>query len=148
MKTDTDKQGKQLSLSTRDAAIEFIRPYVEEGDAMPLLPGNKLRIETEFYSAHIDRKTVVVTKLNGGEVNEIFSLKDIMKEITESSSKLFHFSNTASAAYREKGREVNVLIDQLMEKLKKHRERFRGKPNDWSFVGDLSHIAEVLAGIA
>ena len=144
--TTKDKQ-QTLTITPRDAAIEFIRPYVLKGDMMPLMPHKWLRIDTENYTAQIEKNSVVVSKLNGSEIKESFPLKEVMKAIVEEHRKTFNFDNSAKAAFRQKEREVNALIEQLLEKLKAHRQQFRQNLFDWSFVGNLTHISEVLESI-
>jgi len=75
------------ALSPQKAAKDFIRPYLLKGDTMVFLPNRHLSVETDDYSAHIEKEGIVVTMLYGVPVKEEFSLKDIMGEIIKEISE-------------------------------------------------------------
>ncbi len=79
----TSKGKEELNgfITPREAAIRFVKPYIDKGDTMSLHPNLKLRIDTEDYSAHIAGEKVVVTSIYGESIHEVFTLKELMDEI-------------------------------------------------------------------
>lgn len=150
MKTDKEIN-KQETLTPREAAKNFIRPYLDKGDTISLHPLFRASIETEDYSIHIETEdTVVVTKLYGTNINEGFSIAEIMREIVMGNAKqLFEKLENSSPKkeYEKREQEIKILLIKLKSKLKKHKIDFLKHPKNWGYVGDLGHIAEVLREI-
>ena len=80
----------------RNAAKDFLRPYVERGDSLESLLQSQEKCERAEYSAQIcgtvtwrdkprsiPNDKVVVTKVNGVPYFEIFPLKQLYKEIKQ-----------------------------------------------------------------
>ncbi|MBI4930176.1 MAG: hypothetical protein HY841_05400 [Bacteroidetes bacterium] len=147
-----EKTEKQKSLTPREAAQDFIRPYVLKSDTMPLHPSAKLRHETKNYSAHIEETgNVVITKLYGEAIEEKFSLKEIMNDVTLEfiyGKGMTNFTApTAKEAYALREKEIKLLLKELKVKLKKHRKDFKNYTSNWGYVGDLGHISSKLKEI-
>ena len=151
MKTNKEAN-KEQTLTPREAAKNFIRPYLDKGDTISLHPVFKPCIETEDYSVHIDnRDLVVVTKLYGTEMNESFLITEIMQELVQEIAHKFiekPINSSAKDEYKKREQEINALLVKLKAKLKKHKADFSKHPKNWGHVGDLGHIAEVLNEIA
>jgi hypothetical protein len=76
--------------TAREAAIDLIRAYVERGDSYESLKGSFLGSMGGRYDAQIGgylknknarADQIVVSRLNGKEVSEVFSLKELFDEI-------------------------------------------------------------------
>lgn len=147
MKTNK-KDNKKQTLTPREVAKNFIRPYLDKGDTLSLHPSFKASVETEEYSVHIlNEKELVVTKLYGTAINETFLITDIMKDIVMNEvSKKFEGTEDLSAKleYAKISEEIVVLLGRLKSKLKGHKRQFLKNPKSWACVGDLAHIAGVL----
>lgn len=50
----------------------------------------------------------------------------------------------ASTAYQQKKQTAELLLEELHRKLQLHEDAASERPRDWGFVGDLSHLVEVL----
>jgi len=139
-----DKSEKKQTLAARKAAQNFIRPYVLKGDTMPLLPAAKLRHETKEYSAHIEGENVVVSKLNGIAVQEIFSLNEIMQDISMEYSygkgMADITADTAKEAYEKRIGQITLLLKELKKKLREHNKKFKSNPLNWGYAGDMAHV--------
>ena len=70
-------------LTPQEIAKEIVRPYILKGDTMAFLPNNRLSVETDDYSAYVEKGKVFVTMLYDVPVKEEFSLKNIMREIVK-----------------------------------------------------------------
>ena len=143
-----EKSEKQKTISAREAAQDFIRPFIIKGDNVSFLDKTKLRHETKNYSAHIDGVLILLTKLNGEEIKEEFVLKEIMKDVlmehSHSKGMIGIQAATAKEAYEKWRMEVKLLLKQLNTKLKIHRDGFKMNPLHWGYVGDLAHIQKAL----
>ena len=150
MKTDKEVN-KEETLTPREAAKNFIRPYLEKGDTLSLHPHFHASIKTEEYSAHIkNRNIVVVTKLHGTNINEEFLITEIMREIVmnNATKKIERIENSSPLEqYKKRELEIKTLLIKLKNKLKKHKKDFDKHPSNWGYVGDLGHIAAVLKEI-
>ncbi|MBI3501318.1 MAG: hypothetical protein HY063_05935 [Bacteroidetes bacterium] len=147
-KEKENKSEKQKPLSAREAAQDFIRPFVIKGDTMPLHPSTKLRHETEEYSAEIDGEFIVITKLHGAEVKEEFTVSEIMLDVTMEYCYKTGISNisasTAQEVYEKRAKEIKRLLKCLNEKMKGHGEKFKKNSLNWGYVGDLAHVGKQL----
>ena len=56
-------------------------------------------------------------------------------------------NGTAAATYRETLIEVRRDLAVIDNALADHRTRQKADPKNWSHVGDLNHVRELLAGI-
>jgi hypothetical protein len=56
-------------------------------------------------------------------------------------------TKTAKQAYADTAREIRRDIAILQNALDDHRLRHKGQPNNWGYVGDLSHVRELLQNI-
>ena len=143
-----NKSEKSKTLTAREAVQEFIRPYVLKGDVMALRPFLSLRHDTENYSAHISGENIILTKLNGEEIKEEFTLKEIMLDVTMEYSYSKGMANmtaaTAKEAYEKRLKEVNLLLKQLNRKMNIHRDGFKLNQLNWGYVGDVAHIQKGL----
>ena len=54
---------------------------------------------------------------------------------------------TAAAAYSQKNAITRDLLKRIAARLAEHQVQQGAKPQDWGFVGDLSHINEELAQV-
>ncbi|HBF89381.1 MAG TPA: hypothetical protein DDX39_12135 [Bacteroidales bacterium] len=81
------KQSLNGYFTPRTAAIDFIKPYINNGDTMSLHPNLKLKIKTEDYSAHIEGDNVVVSSIYGEPIQEVFTVKELMDEIVRGISE-------------------------------------------------------------
>jgi len=76
-------------VTARDAAIRLIEKYVERGDSLASLKSGQQGSYCQAYRASIagnlngkfiNSDKIVVTQVNGADVCEVFSLKDIYTE--------------------------------------------------------------------
>lgn len=74
----------------RDGAKDLIRRDMLQGAIINLYLCKKQKKETEDYSAHIDieNKRIVVTRFYGVEIEEIFHICDIMKDLLDEAKHL------------------------------------------------------------
>jgi DNA-binding protein Fis len=87
--------GERAPVSTpKQAAIQLIESYVKRGESIQSLKNGQMGEAGGDFSAQIggyingkkySTDNILVTKLNGKEVNEVFSLKKIYDEILQSS---------------------------------------------------------------
>ena len=146
--SSSKKQEKPDALTARAAVQDFIRPFITKGDSMSFLSSANLRHESENYSAHIEGKNAVLTKLHGKAIKEEFSLKEIMRDIAMEHLHKQGMANitasTAREAYAIRDKEVKMLLRELTAKLKKHRNNFKSNNRNWGYVGDLVRIGREL----
>ncbi len=54
---------------------------------------------------------------------------------------------TALDEYRARGTDIKQLLMELARQLEAHEQKFRAKPKDWGFPGDLGHVREELENL-
>lgn len=146
-----DKTEKPNTLSSREAAQDFVRPYVLKGDIMPLRPFLGLRHDTEQYSARIEGENVLITMLHGKEIKEQFPVSDIIRDVAMEHSYGKGIADitadTAQDAYEIRAAEIKILLKELHLKFKEHKGRFKKNPTNWGYVGDMGHVYKKLREI-
>jgi len=58
-------------VNPREAAIDFIKPYIDNGDTLSLHPKFKLSKTTDDYSAHIDGDNIVISSIFGEPIKKV-----------------------------------------------------------------------------
>ena len=53
-------------------------------------------------------------------------------------------TRTAAQAYAENVMAINALMVTLKNELFRHKHQAAAAPTDWSWVGDLAHVRELL----
>jgi len=143
-----DKSEKPKTLTAREAAQNFIRPFVLKGDTAPLRPSANLRHETEDYSAKIDGENVVITKLCGKEIHQQFSVNEIICEMMQWNmcviDELKKQQASAKEVYLIRDASIQCLLKSLRGRLKDHKAKFSKDEKNWGHVGDLTHVQEIL----
>lgn len=131
-----------------EAAKNFIRPYLEQGDTRSLHPNLNPHVETDNYSVRMfNSDIVVVTKLYGVAMNEKFSLTSIMLELFMESREKMN-KRTPEECYAEIEKEIERLLKIFTAKLKEHKKQFLKDRKNWGYVSDLRDWADGLQQIA
>jgi hypothetical protein len=141
------KKDKPEKMPTaREAAQDFIRPFVLKGEIMLLHSSSaKFRHATENYSAHIEGEHIAITFLYGKEIKELFPLEVIIHDITtEQMYQCIQIPRSAKEAYELKREEIMLLLERLKGRLKQHAKKFKQDSTNWDYTGDLANLSRTL----
>ena len=145
-----ERSKKQARLLTpREAARDFIRPYILMGDTFSLRSSSRECIVKKHYSAYMQDGNIVVVMFHGKAVQEEYPLRDILDDLGEEQSgkPLPSLQPLAKTRYVEKEKEIHALLVRLKEKLKRHKQEFSKNTKNWGYAGELEHILGLLKEI-
>lgn len=112
------KKEAEEKKTVRDVALDMLRVYVHRGDSFQSVKSGQLGSFNGVNNAQIKGDKVHVEKVNGKEVEEVFTLKSIFDELTEEKApkkkpRAVLPSTKKKVVARVKSRKVFVEVSKL-----------------------------------